>query len=35
MKLMEKKLIFNQADFMYGIGGASVLTAIVFFMTSL
>lgn len=32
---MENKLIFNQADFMYGIGGASILTAIVFFMTSL
>ncbi len=32
---MENKLIFNQADFMYGVGGASVLTAIVFFMTSL
>ncbi len=32
---MENKLIFNQADFMYGIGGASVLTAIVFIVTSL
>ena len=32
---MEKNLIFNQADFMYGVGGASILTAIVFFMTSI
>lgn len=32
---MEKKLIFNQADFMYGIGGAGILTAVIFFMTSL
>ncbi|MDQ0429596.1 hypothetical protein QOZ98_002424 [Planomicrobium stackebrandtii] len=32
---MEKNIIFNQADFFYGIGGASVLTAIVFFITSI
>lgn len=32
---MEKKLIFNQADFMYGIGGATLLTAIVVLMTGL
>ncbi len=32
---MEKNLIFNQADFMYGVGGASVLTAIVFFLTTI
>ena len=32
---MENKLIFNQADFMYGAGGASLLTAVVFLVTSL
>lgn len=32
---MEKKLIFNQADFLYGIGGASILTAIVVLLTGL
>lgn len=32
---MEKNLIFSQADFMYGVGGASVLTAIVLFITSI
>lgn len=32
---MEKKLIFNQSDFMYGIGGATLLTAIVVLMTGL
>lgn len=32
---MEKKLIFNQADFMYGIGGASLLTVIVVLMAGL
>ncbi len=32
---MEKNLIFSQADFMYGVGGASILTAIVFFLTTI
>lgn len=32
---MEKNIIFNQADFLYGIGGASVLTAIVFLITGI
>ncbi|EGA88637.1 hypothetical protein GPDM_14256 [Planococcus donghaensis MPA1U2] len=32
---MEKNLIFSQADFMYGVGGASILTAIVFLMTTI
>lgn len=32
---MEKNLIFNKADFMYGIGGSAILTAIVFLMTGL
>ena len=32
---MEKLLVFNQADFLYGVGGASILTGIVFLMTVL
>lgn len=32
---MEKNLIFNQADFLYGIGGATILTAIIMVMTGI
>lgn len=32
---MEKKLIFSQSDFMFGVGGSSILTGIVFLMTFL
>ncbi len=32
---MEKNLVFTQSDFMVGLGGASILTGIVFLMTFL
>ena len=32
---MEKKLVFNQADFMYTMVGASVLTGFLFIFTQM
>ncbi len=32
---MEKKLIFNQSDFIYTLAGASVLTGILVLFTSM
>ncbi|MET3657210.1 hypothetical protein ABIC55_002297 [Sporosarcina psychrophila] len=32
---MEKKLIFSQADMMYTVAGATVLTSIVYLITLL